>query len=133
MKMPLKHSLSMLGMALCLLIPATAWGDNPDIDKVKDQLFRRELKALDEAAEVMEGVNDEASAKKAVIKLTNVFRQLPPPISADQRTLEIWARAQNRVSFHMWRLKDEPYFEKLKMQELWTLITDPFSRPSATK
>lgn len=114
---------------VCLQAPARA--ENPDIEKVKDQLFKRELKALDEAAEILEAVNDEASAKKAVIKLTGVFRMLPPPISANQETLVIWAKAQNRVSFQMRRLMEEPYFEKLKLQALWTLITDPFSRPSA--
>lgn len=116
---------------VCVAAPAHA--DIPDIDKVKDSLFKRELKALDEAAEILEGVNDEASAKKAIIKLTNMFRNLPPPIRANQQTLEIWAKAQNRVSFQMWRLKEEPYFEKLKLQEIWTMISDPFSRPSATR
>lgn len=118
-------------IALCMVAPV--YGVNPDIEKVKDSLFKRELKALDEAAEILEAVNDEASAKKAVIKLNNMFRMLPPPINANQPTLEIWAKAQNRVSFQMWRLQKEPYFEKLKLQEVWTLITDPFSRPSAVK
>ena len=119
---------ALLLAALLLSLACPALAVNPDIDKVKDQLWKRELKALDEAAEVLEGVTDEASAKKAVIKLTNMFRPLPPPINANQQTLEIWAKAMNRVSFQMWRLQEEPFFEKLKLQDLWTLITDPFSR-----
>lgn len=124
------HTFALLLLAsLSFLQPAQA----QDTERIKDPIFRRELKALEEAAEVLEAVNDESSAKKAVMKLTASFRNLPPPLRADQPMLEMWAKAQNRVSFQMWRLKEEPYFEKLKMQELWTLITDPFSRPSATK
>lgn len=124
--------LALMGLALCLLTPA--WGEVPGIEKVRNPILKRELKALDEAAEVLEGVTDEASAKKAIIRLTTTFRQLPPTISfGGQQIMEMWAKAQNRVSFQMWRLKEEPYFEKLKLQELWTLISDPFSRPSAVK
>ena len=125
------HLLTLLCAAFCLL-PA-AHGESPEIAGIKDPVMRKELKALEEAAEILEAVNDESAAKKAVMKLTSSFRRLPPPMRADMHTLEVWAKAQNRVSFHMWRLKDEPYFEKLKMQELWTLITDPFSRPTAVK
>lgn len=127
--MSIARLLALFGMLLCLLAPA--YGEAPDLDKVRDLTLKRELKALDEAATVLEGVNDEASAKKAIIKLNNTFRQIPPTVHfANQQVLEIWAKAQNRVSFQMWRLKDEPYFEKLKFQELWTLISDPFSRPT---
>lgn len=124
--------LAYVGLALCLLSPA--WGEVPGIEKVRDPILKRELKALDEAADILEGVNDESSAKKAIIRLTTTFRQLPPTINfGNEQIMVIWAKAQNRVSFQMWRLKEEPYFEKLKMQELWTLISDPFSRPSAVR
>ena len=130
--MYLFRCLFLIGFALCLFAPAR--GEVPGIDKVRDPILKRELKALDEAAEVLEGVNDEASAKKAIVKLTTTFRLLPPTINfGNQQIMEIWAKAQNRVSFQMWRLKEEPYFEKLKLQELWTLISDPFSRPSAVR
>lgn len=131
--------------ALCLMAPLSAVAqDDKDkkskddemeeaIKKIKDSDFKRELKALEEAATILEGVTDEASAKKAVHKLTQVFNRLAVPVKGNQGVLEMWAKAQNKVSFQMWRLMDEPYFEKLKMQELWTLISDPFSRPTAEK
>lgn len=103
------------------------------IRNIKDSDFKREIKALEEAANLLAEVNDEASAKKAVQKLTQVFNRLPVPVKGNEEILKTWARSQNRVSFQMWRLKDEPYFEKLKMQALWSLITDPFSRPTAEK
>lgn len=129
--------------ALCFLAPLTvsAQSDKKEqkdeveeiIRNIKDSDFKREIKALEEAANLLAEVNDEASAKKAVQKLTQVFNRLPVPVKGNEEILKTWARSQNRVSFQMWRLKDEPYFEKLKMQALWSLITDPFSRPTAEK
>lgn len=124
--------LTLAGLALCLLTPA--WSEVPGIEKVRNPNLKRELKALDDAAETLAAVNDEASAKKAIIKLTTTFSRLPPTIDfGGQQIMLMWAQAQNRVSFQMMRLKEEPYFEKLKLQELWTLISDPFSRPSAER
>lgn len=120
---------ALAGLTLCLLSPA--WGDS-DADKVRDPNLKRELKELEVAATVLEGVTDEASAKKAIVKLSITFRRLPPIVNfGSEQMMQLWAKAQNRVSFQMWRLKEEPYFEKLKLQELWTLISDPYSRPSA--
>lgn len=115
------------------LVVAQEKGGNPDaqIESVRDPKWKRELKALQEAAVIMETVQDEVSAKKAAGKLCQMFRTLPPPINGEQQMLELWARAQNRVSAHMWRLVKEPYFVSSGLQEAWTLITDPFSRPRA--
>ena len=97
-------------------------------DKVQDSTLKKEVKALEEAAALMEAVNDEESAKKAVPKVRSLFRLLPPPTDGSQADIEIWARAQNRFSAQMWRLIKEPYFQTQKLQELWTLVTDPYSR-----
>lgn len=100
---------------------------------VKNNNFRKELTALDEAAALLAEVNDEKSAKEATRKIERLFRNLPPLLGGNGRELDLLAKAQNRVSAQMWRMKNEPYFETMKLQELWTLITDQFSRPSASK
>ncbi len=103
------------------------------IQSVRNNQLKRELQALQEAVGIIETVKDEETAKKAAAKLRQMFRNLPPPIKAEQGELEIWARAQNRVSAHMWRLLKEPYFISSGLQEAWSLITDPFSRPRAQR
>ena len=116
-----------------LVSPANAQAPAPaavpsQVDKVQNPVLKKEVKALEEAAALMEAVSDEESAKKAAIKIRNLFRSLPPPTSGSQADLEIWARAQNRFSAQMWRIIKEPYFQSQKMQEIWTLVTDPYSR-----
>lgn len=104
----------------------------PELEQLSSTAFKKEVKALNDAVYILEEVNDEKSAKAAIHKLTSLFKNLPPLLNGNGRDLEILARAQNRVSLHMWRLINEPFFQKLNMQETWSLITDPFSRPSAT-
>ena len=69
--------------------------------------FTHEFAALEEAVTLLQGVRDEELLQ--------------------------WARLQNRVSTEMWRLKKEPFWETQKLQEVWTLISDPFSRPGSLK
>lgn len=92
--------------------------------------FTREFAALEEAASMLQGVRDEEGAKAAVAKLRSTFSRLPAPVKGSEADLMQWARLQNRVSAEMWRLKKEPFWETQKLQELWTLISDPFSRPA---
>lgn len=100
-------------------------------DNVKDSQLRKELRALDEAAALLAEVNDEKSAKAAYSKIQSHFRNLPPYLKGNAQELNMLAAAQNRVSAHMWRLMSQPFFETAKLQEAWTLMTDPFSRPCA--
>lgn len=100
---------------------------------VKNTKLRKELLALDEAAALLAEVNNEKSAKEASRKIERLFHNLPPLLGGSGRELDLLATAQNRVSAQMWRMIKEPYFETMKLQELWTLMTDPFSRPSAAK
>ncbi len=97
-------------------------------DKVQNPLLKKEVKALEQAAQLMEAVNDEESAKRAASKIRSLFRMLPPPKGGSQADILIWSRAQNRFSAQMWRIIKEPYFQTQKMQEVWTLVTDPYSR-----
>ncbi len=132
----LRHLPALCAVVLGLLAcPSEAQQDDGSLDSqiqsVRNSQLKRELQALQEAAVLMETVQDEETAKKAAAKLRQLFRTLPPPIKGEQKELEIWARAQNRVSAHMWRLLKEPYFVSSGLQEAWTLITDPFSRPRA--
>lgn len=101
------------------------------IEKVKNLKFKHELKALEKAAIILEGVNDEKSARMASNKIQALFRTLPPLLDGTAAELELLAQAQNIVSRQMWARINEPYFESAKLQELWTLMTDQFSRPSA--
>lgn len=100
---------------------------------VKNLVLRKELQALDEAANLLAEVNDEKSAKQAHSKIDRLFRMLPPITGGSAQELDLLARAQNKVSSQMWRLMEEEYFEKAQLQESWTLMTDHFSRPSAAK
>lgn len=121
---------------LCAPHTAQAQGNKPHQSaqepkpyaNVKNTNLRKELTALDEAAAILAEVKDERSAKDAYGKIYRSFRNLPPILGGNHQELEMIARAQNRVSSHMWRLMKEPYFEKAKLQEAWTLMTDPFSR-----
>lgn len=99
------------------------------IEKVKSSNFKKELKALDEAANILDGVTDEKSAKAACTKIYSLFKNLPPLLGGNAFELDLLAKAQNRVSLYMWQFKKEPFFESVKMQETWTLMTDQFSRP----
>ena len=49
------------------------------VDKVQNPVLKKEVRALEEAAALMEAVSDEESAKKASVKIRNLFRSLPPP------------------------------------------------------
>ncbi len=95
--------------------------------------FTREFAALEEAAALLEEVKDEGGAKAAAAKLRATFSKLPAPVKGSEAELMQWARLQNRVSTEMWRLKKEPFWETQGLQEIWTLISDPFSRPGSIK
>ena len=100
---------------------------------VKNSQLRKELIALDEAADLLAEVKDDKSAKEACSKINRLFRNLPPLLGGGTRELDLLAKAQNRVSAQMWRLKNEPFFEKYNMQQSWTIMTDQFSRKLLTK
>ncbi len=95
--------------------------------------FGKELAALNEAAGVLAEVKDEETAKDAVRKLSKKFSALPPLLNGTEQDLENLAKAQNTVSRQMIRMQNQPYFESAGLQELWTLITDQFSRRSAER
>ena len=105
--------------------PSTGGGTTDD--------FTHEFAALEEAVTLLQGVRDEASAKKVMVKLRSTFSKLPAPVKGSEAELMQWARLQNRVSTEMWRLRKEPFWETQKLQEVWTLISDPFSRPGSLK
>lgn len=110
--------------------------DNPlqqQIDAAKAPNFKKEITALGEAVLLLQEVTDEKTAKAACTKITSLFKNLDPLLAGNGNDLEQLARAQNRMSVEMWRLTKEPFFEKTALQEAWTLMTDPFSRPSANK
>lgn len=120
-------TVSLLGAANAQAPAAVA----SQVDKVQNSALKKEVKALEEASALMEAVNDEESAKKAAGKIRNLFRMLPPPTGGSEADIEIWASSQNRFSAQMWRLIKEPYFKTQNLQEVWTLVTDPYSRPVA--
>ncbi len=95
--------------------------------------FTHEFAALEEAVTLLQGVKDEKGAKDAAVKLRSTFSKLPAPVKGSEAELLQWARLQNRVSTEMWRLKKEPFWETQKLQEIWTLISDPFSRLGSIK
>lgn len=138
-----RHLLSLIALGLLCPLVAPAQDEEAEnepkedletiLSRIKNSDYKRELKALEEAATIMEGVTDEASAKKAAQKLRSMFNNLPGPTKGSAAELDAWAKAQNRVSFHMWRLCKEPYFESSKLQEAWTLITVPSMRLSAER
>ena len=99
---------------------------------IKSGDFKKEIAALQEAAALLKNVSDEKSAKQACSKIQSLFRNLPPLLGGSHVELETLAKAQNAVSDEMQSRMKEPYFETAKMQEAWTLMTDAFSRPSAT-
>ncbi len=95
--------------------------------------FGKEMTALGEAAAMLAGVNDEASAKEAADKLCKKFGHLPPLVGGTESQLELLAKAQNKVNDQMERLMATSYFAPSGLQEAWTLMTDHFSRRSAQK
>lgn len=95
--------------------------------------YTKEFKALREAQALLAEVNDEASAEKAVRKIKTTFGTLPIPLSGSDQEIEMWSTEQNKVSVQMERLKSQPWFESAGLQEVWTLISDPFSRRRAQK
>lgn len=137
----MKQSRLLLPLLGALLLAPVAPGapkkvDNPlqqQIDAVKSNDFKKEITALGEAILQLQEVTDEKTAKAACTKITSLFKNLPPLLGGNANELEQLARAQNRLSLEMWRLMKEPYFENTELQAAWTLMTDPFSRPSATK
>ncbi len=117
--------------ALALTAPASGQSSaagTSQAAQVQDPVLKKEVKALEQATQLMEAVNDEESAKRAATRIRNLFRLLPPPVGGSQADILIWSRAQNRFSAQMWRIMKEPYFQSQKMQEVWTFVTDPYSR-----
>lgn len=103
------------------------------IENCKNTKLKHELKALDKAAAVLDKVQDERSAKSACLRIRKFFNNLPPMLSLNMQELELLSKAQNLVNRKMWILLNEPYFETTDLQEVWTLMTDPFSRPVASR
>lgn len=101
------------------------------IEALKSSPFKKELQALDKATLILTDVTDEKSAKAAYQKIQLLFRSLPPLLGGSAQELELLAQAQNMVSEQMWKRMNEPYFKTGKLQEIWTLLTDQFSRRSA--
>lgn len=95
--------------------------------------YTKEFKALREAQALLAEVNDEQAAEQAVRKIRTSFGVLPIPLSGSDQEIEMWSTEQNKVSAQMERLKRQPWFESSGLQEVWTLISDPFSRRRAQK
>jgi len=95
--------------------------------------YTKEFKALREAQALLAEVNDEVAAEKAVRKIKSSFGALPIPLSGTDQEIEMWSTEQNKVSAQMLRLKGQPWFESVGLQEVWTLVSDPFSRRRAQK
>lgn len=136
--LPLLSALLLAPMAM----GATKASDKPQkpenplqlqIDTARATNFKKEITALGEAVLLLQEVKDEKTAKTACTKITSLFKNLAPLLGGSANDLEQLARAQNRMSLEMWRLLKEPFFEKTELQAAWTLMTDPFSRPSANK
>ncbi len=128
----LRHLVIYLLFLAATVLPGTLQAA-PSIGGGTTDKYDREFAALEEAAKLLTTVNSEESAKKAAEKLRALFSPLPAPVKGSEAELMQWARLQNRVSEQMWRLKKEPYWETQKLQEIWTLISDPFSRPGSVK
>lgn len=94
----------------------------------KKYSFKKEMEALDEAAKMLEPVNDAKAAEKVAKKLITMFSKLPPPLSGTDDEIERWSVAQNKVSAEMERLSKMTYFKESGLQEAWTTIADPQSR-----
>ncbi len=95
----------------------------------------REFKALDEAYEILKGVNDEASAKKAATKISELFNPIPPQDGTQRQggMLEKLANKQNLINDAMMKLTLKPYFKSSGLQEAWALVCDPIVRRSHRK
>lgn len=103
------------------------------IEGCKNMKFKQELRALEKAAGILDTVSDERTAKSACQRIRLLFRTLPPLIDGSNQELELLAKVQNLVNRKMWARINEPYFEASELQQVWTLMTDPFSRPSASR
>lgn len=93
----------------------------------------KEIEALEAALPVLDSVKDEASAKEAAKKLKEIFDALPVITKAGSMEMEALAAAQNKASERMFKLKNETYFVSSGLQEVWTLMTDHFSRRQAVQ
>lgn len=154
------HRLTLLTLGLLLLAPSVSWAqsaakrerdkrkeeekkikkeekEEEDLEELlknmKNSDFKREIRALEEIAADLAQIETESDAKKVVAKINRIFFKLPPLIKGSASEIDLWSKAQNRVSYHMWRLMKEPFFETAKMQAAWTLMSDPFSRPGLSK
>lgn len=146
MRFPKLHSLLLAAMVCGSLAVADTSKEEEDdvkgttpltaeIEKVKNSNFKRELRELDKAAVILDTVVDEKTAKAAVTRIVRRFSvtSLRPLIGGNMQELELLAKAQNQVNEKMWRLMNEPYFESAGMQKAWKIMTDSFSRPSASR
>lgn len=95
--------------------------------------FSKEFAALNEGAAMLAEVTDEKSAKEVAKKLISKFNLLPIPMGGSEGELELWAKTANKLNRQMERLKGEPWFVSSRLQEAWSLATDPFSRRKAQK
>lgn len=92
-----------------------------------------EFVALMKAADMLEGVSDEESAKKAADKIHDMFSKLPAPDEVTDDDIEQWSTEQNKLNRQMERLRKEPWFVDSGLQEAWSAATDPFSRKRAIR
>lgn len=95
--------------------------------------FSKEFAALNEGAALLAEVSDEKSAKDVAKKLISKFNLLPIPMGGSESELELWAKTANKLNRQMERLKNQPWFVSSRLQEAWSLATDPFSRRKAQK
>jgi len=120
--------LFVIGM-LAMMLGTSAFAQRGVIRKLD-----KEFAALAEARTLLLTIKDEKTAELASEKITRIFDQIGPHFgNRSWGQVDKLATAQNHINRIMKDLMKEEYFEKAKLQVLWTLMTDPESRRMAIR